>query len=174
MGQSPSGKSYNESGNGMIFFQGRRDFGNYFPTERVYTTEPKRLAKKDDILLSVRAPVGDVNIALKDCCIGRGLAALKHKSNSVSYSYLVIKNLRKLFDGYNTEGTVFGSVNQKNLKSLKIVNEEKIVKKFHDIVEPIFEKIKNNTVKTISLQQTRDTLLPKLLSGELDISEVEI
>ncbi len=174
MGQSPSGKSYNETQNGMIFFQGRRDFGTYFPSERVYTTEPKRLAKEDDILLSVRAPVGDINIAMKECCIGRGLSALKHKSDSLGYSYLVLKNLRVYFDGYNTEGTVFGSVNQNTLKSLKILKDEQIIQKFNKIVDPMFKQIKNNSVEILSLQKTRDTLLPKLLSGELDVSEVEL
>tara|TARA_R110001599_G_scaffold295348_3_gene499517 strand:+ start:5515 stop:6441 length:927 start_codon:yes stop_codon:yes gene_type:complete len=76
MGQSPDGSSYNEDGNGTIFFQGSTDFGWLFPTTRKYTTAPNRLAKKGDILLSVRAPVGDMNIANNDCCIGRGLAAL--------------------------------------------------------------------------------------------------
>ena len=169
MGQSPSGKSYNETKNGIIFFQGRRDFGTYFPSERVYTTEPKRLAKEDDILLSVRAPVGDINIAMKECCIGRGLSALKHKSNSLGYSYLVLKNLRVYFDGYNTEGTVFGSVNQNTLKSLKLLKDEHIIHKFNMIVEPMFRQIKNNSLEILSLQNTRDTLLPKLLSGELDV-----
>ena len=79
MGQSPSGDSYNEQGIGTIFFQGSTDFGWLFPTIRQYTTAPARMAKKGDILLSVRAPVGDMNIANNDCCIGRGLAALNSK-----------------------------------------------------------------------------------------------
>ena len=174
MGQSPSGTSYNENKEGMIFFQGRRDFGTYYPMERVYTTEPKRLAKEDDILLSIRAPVGDINIAMKECCVGRGLAALKHKSDSVSYSYFVMKNFRKMFDGYNTEGTVFGSVNQKTLKSLKVVYDDMIIKRYNILAEPIFLQIKNQEKEILTLQKTRDTLLPKLLSGELDVSEVEI
>ncbi len=62
MGQSPSGKSYNEKGEGMVFFQGRTDFGFRFPSIRLYTTEPKRVAEKFDVLVSVRAPVGDVNV----------------------------------------------------------------------------------------------------------------
>ena len=76
MGQSPSGSSYNEDGNGTIFFQGRAEFGFRFPTVRLYTTEPKRMACTNDTLMSVRAPVGDLNVAHVDCCIGRGLAAI--------------------------------------------------------------------------------------------------
>ena len=174
MGQSPSGKSYNEDKQGMIFFQGRRDFGAFYPTERVYTTEPKRLANEDDILLSVRAPVGDINIALTDCCIGRGLAALKHKSNAVGYSYLCIQHLKNLFESYNTEGTVFGSINQKILKALPIVSNDKIIEQFNILIEPFFTKIKNQEKEIRILQKTRDTLLPKLLSGELDVSKIKV
>ena len=71
MGQSPDGKSYNENGIGTVFYQGRAEFGTRFPTRRLFTTEPKRMAKKFDTLMSVRAPVGDTNIANEDCCIGR-------------------------------------------------------------------------------------------------------
>lgn len=172
MGQSPAGTSYNENNDGTIFFQGRRDFGRYYPNERVYTTEPKRLAKEDDILLSVRAPVGDINIAIQECCIGRGLASLKHKNNAVGYSYFVIKNLRKFFDSYNTEGTVFGSVNQKTLKSMNTIFDDKIIDKYNLLIEPIFLQIKNNEQEIQTFQKTRDTLLPKLLSGEVDVSKI--
>jgi type I restriction enzyme, S subunit len=82
MGQSPSGSSFNEDKQGIIFFQGRTDFGVRFPTIRLYTTEPSRIAEKFDVLVSVRAPVGDVNLASDKCCIGRGLAAVKSKYKS--------------------------------------------------------------------------------------------
>ena len=72
-------------GIGMLFFQGRTDFGNRFPKIRMYTTEPKRTAEKGDILLSVRAPVGDLNIATQKCCIGRGLASIRSKFNHSSF-----------------------------------------------------------------------------------------
>ena len=84
MGQSPEGESYNEDGNGIEFFQGSTDFGIFFPTTRVYTTNPKRMSKENDILLSVRAPVGTMNIAYQDCCIGRGLASIQGKTNNTS------------------------------------------------------------------------------------------
>ena len=86
MGQSPPGTTYNEEGIGTPFFQGRRDFTNRFPVKRVFCTEPKRFAKKDDSLISVRAPVGDLNMAIENCCIGRGLAAIRHKLTSRSFT----------------------------------------------------------------------------------------
>ena len=82
MGQSPDGKSYNNEGNGIIFYQGSTDFGERFPKVRQFTTEPSRFAKKGDILMSVRAPVGALNIANNDCCVGRGLASINSKFRS--------------------------------------------------------------------------------------------
>ena len=88
MGQSPAGNTLNEQ-DGVIFYQGRTDFGFRYPTVRLFTTDPKRMAKAGDILLSVRAPVGDVNIASEDCCIGRGIASISSKHTSfVYYSFL--------------------------------------------------------------------------------------
>src|SRR6185437_15207677 len=80
MGQSPPGSTYNDVAKGLPFYQGRTDFGFRFPTRRVYCTAPTRLAKMGDTLVSVRAPVGDINMAAEDCAIGRGVAAVRHKS----------------------------------------------------------------------------------------------
>jgi len=82
MGQSPPGSSYNQEAIGMPMFQGNADFGFRFPEERVYTTDPKRLAYPHDTLISVRAPVGAQNMAKKECCIGRGVAAFRYKNNN--------------------------------------------------------------------------------------------
>ena len=90
MGQSPPGSTYNEDGDGLPFFQGRTDFGFLYPTTRRYCNAPTRIAEPDDTLVSVRAPVGDINMASDRCCIGRGLAALKHKSGSSPFTYYSI------------------------------------------------------------------------------------
>lgn len=95
MGQSPSGSSYNEDGIGTIFFQGRAEFGFRFPTIRLYTTEPKRMAYTNDILMSVRAPVGDLNVAHTDCCVGRGLAAIHSKTNRQSFMLYTMFSLKR-------------------------------------------------------------------------------
>ena len=116
MGQSPSGSSYNENGNGSIFFQGRAEFGFRFPSVRLYTTEPKRIAHTNDTLMSVRAPVGDLNVAHTDCCIGRGLAAIHSKSNHQSFILYTMFSLKKQLDVFNGEGTVFGSINRDRFK----------------------------------------------------------
>ena len=175
MGQSPKGTSYNEKGIGMLFFQGRTDFGNRFPKIRMYTTEPKRIAEKGDILLSVRAPVGDLNIATQNCCIGRGLASIRSKFNHSSFLFYTVFNLKSQFDMFNGEGTVFGSINQKALKEMSvIIPNQKIIDEFEKIVSPIDNTIKNNFNEICYLAELRDTLLPKLMNGEIDVENVKI
>lgn len=170
MGQSPPGTSYNEIGEGMIFYQGRTDFGFRFPTNRLYTTEPKRIAKPLDTLVSVRAPVGDINMANEICCVGRGLSSVRHKSDAYSFTYYMMKNLEPVFNGFEGEGTVFGSINKSNFESIEIiVPSDEIVSEFEIVVNPIDDKILENTKQIQSLTQTRDTLLPKLMSGNLEV-----
>ena len=121
MGQSPDGETYNMEGEGMIFYQGRADFGNRFPTPRVYTTDPTRYAKEGDVLLSVRAPVGDINITPHGCCIGRGLAALRSKNNCQSFLFYQMLELEHVFNISDDDGTVFGSINKDDLYNIEIV-----------------------------------------------------
>ena len=110
MGTSPDGESFNDIGNGVVFYQGRTDFGFRFPTIRLYTTEPKRFAEKNDILMSVRAPVGDINIAKEYCAIGRGLASIRPKDGCYSFLYYTLKQLNHELQRFNDDGTVFGSI----------------------------------------------------------------
>lgn len=175
MGQSPSGSSYNEKSIGTIFFQGRAEFGFRFPTVRLFTIEPKRIACANDTLISVRAPVGDINIAHTDCCIGRGLAAIHSKTNHQSFVHYTIFSLKKQLDIFNGEGTVFGSINRNSLNKIQILipSNEKI-DEFERIVAPMDTAIRNIYDETCCLKKIRDSLLPKLMSGELDVSDVEL
>ncbi len=91
MGQSPPGDSYNEKGIGVRMFQGNADFGFRFPQNRVYSTTPKRFAERYDTLISVRAPVGEQNMAKEKCCIGRGVAAIRHRKSKEFYTYTYFK-----------------------------------------------------------------------------------
>jgi type I restriction enzyme S subunit len=170
MGQSPKGDSYNEDGFGTVFFQGRAEFGWRFPTVRLYTTSPQRMAKKGDILMSVRAPVGDINIAAEDCCIGRGLAAIR--SEYPTFTLYAIKEQQDQLDIFNGEGTVFGSITKDGLSSLSIpMPDKKRIQEFEDRFSILDEKIKENSNQILTLQKLRDTLLPKLISGEVRVSQ---
>ncbi len=112
MGQSPPGKTYNQVGDGLPFYQGRTDFGFRFPERRVYCTAPTPLPQNGDSLVSVRAPVGDRNMAREQCCIGRGVAAVRHRSGSKSYTYYSMRALSSRFKLFEDDGTVFGAVNK--------------------------------------------------------------
>lgn len=170
MGQSPKGSSYNENRKGSVFYQGRTDFNFRFPSNRIFTTEPKRMAKQLDVLLSVRAPVGDVNVATEECCIGRGIAAIT--STKTSFLLYTMKNLSQKFKMFDNEGTVFGSINKKGLEELKIiVPSDEILNLFERTVSSIDEFIFNNSKEIETLINIRDTLLPKLMSGEVRLSD---
>ena len=175
MGQSPKGDTYNEDGIGTVFFQGRAEFGFRFPTRRLYTTDPKRMAQANDVLMSVRAPVGDLNVAYEDCCIGRGLGAIHSKDNHQSFVLYTMFALRDQLDVFNGEGTVFGSINRDALKSMPVIIPScEVVDKFENIVSPMDAEIRNNYVEICHLQAIRDSLLPRLMSGELDVSDVDL
>jgi len=168
MGQSPPGDTYNEHGNGMPFYQGRTDFGFRFPTRRMFCTAPTRLAKARDTLVSVRAPVGDINMAIEDCCIGRGVAAVRHKQAAASFTYYAMANLRPHFANYESEGTVFGAINKGNFEKLPIINpSDEILTAFEKIAGPIDEQIRANETQSRTLATLRDSMLPKLLSGQI-------
>ncbi|THA09107.1 restriction endonuclease subunit S [Rodentibacter pneumotropicus] len=168
MGQSPKGESYNENGYGMVFFQGSTDFSWRFPSVRQYTTEPLRIAQKGDILLSVRAPVGAMNLAKSDCCIGRGLSALNSKDNFNAFLFYVMKYFEKSFSLRNSVGTTFGSITKDDLYSLTLIYPEiTILKKYENIVSKYNNIILNKSDEIEKLTQLRDFLLPMLMNGQI-------
>jgi type I restriction enzyme S subunit len=175
MGQSPAGSSYNEKGEGIIFYQGCTDFGSRFPAIRQYTTKPSRFAEVGDILLSVRAPVGTINFANKKCCIGRGLAALNSKIGSITHLYFILKDLEMVFKRRNTDGTTFGAITKDDLFSLSVTKPPKgILAQYEKIAKPIFEKQFKIAEESDSLAQLRDFLLPLLMNGQVKVKNVII
>lgn len=174
MGQSPPGETYNENGEGMPFYQERADFGVRFPKRRVYCTEPTRLARKNDTLISVRAPVGDINMAGEDCAIGRGVASARHKSGSRSYTYQFMLGLEEVFARFEAGGTVFGSISKKDFHAIPcVVSPVPVVRAFEALLEPVDSRIEILARETETLAALRDTLLPKLISGEIRIKDAE-
>lgn len=170
MGQSPAGDTYNENRKGMPFFQGRRDFGFRYPTNRVYCTAPTRFAEKGDVLVSVRAPVGDLNIATEKCCIGRGVASVRHLSNSTAYAFCQLKTLSNQFDVFNGDGTVFGCIGKDAFLALPFVSAPReVLEKTLPYLDSFENKIFSNTQQIRALSATRDALLPKLMNGEIEV-----
>lgn len=171
MGQSPEGSSYNENGDGIIFYQGSTDFGIRFPKVRMFTTAPSRYAKKGDILMSVRAPVGATNIASYDCCIGRGLSAINSKIGSITYIYEIISYFKSMFEQKNSAGTTFGSITKDELYGLPCIKpDQKVIDAFEKICSPIFEKQMQIGEETEKLKSLKDFLLPLLMTGQVHIN----
>jgi type I restriction enzyme S subunit len=174
MGQSPPGHTYNEDGNGLPFYQGRTDFGFRFPTRRIYCSAPTRYAKPGDTLVSVRAPVGDINMANEECCIGRGVAAVRHKSQATSFTYHSMANLYPDFARFEAEGTVFGSINKDNFEKLRfVIPPDHIVAAYERQAGPLDKQIRTLENQSRTLASLRDSLLPKMLSGDLTSSPNE-
>ena len=176
MGQSPPGASYNEGKQGVPLFQGNADFGFRFPTNRVYTTDPKRHAEKFDTLISVRAPVGEQNMAQENCCIGRGVASFRYKKNGdyYSYTYYKMKSLINEIKQFNAEGTVFGSISKNDFEKLEIIlPPDNLIRDFQKNVQEIDEKIYLNHTQIHQLENLREILLPKLMSGEVKLLPAE-
>ena len=174
MGQSPPGKTYNEVGDGLPFYQGRADFGFRFPKCRVYCTAPTRYASAGDTLISVRAPVGDINMASEDCAIGRGVAAARHKSGSKSYTYQFMRGLDEVFGRFEAEGTVFGSIGKKDFHAIpSAIPPRVVVSAFERLCSAIDSRIETEERESRALAALRDILLPKLISGELRIKDAE-
>ncbi|MEA9438334.1 restriction endonuclease subunit S [Aeromonas caviae] len=174
MGQSPPGDTYNETGEGLPFYQGRTDYGFRFPAQRVFCNAPTRLAQRGDSLVSVRAPVGDVNIALENCAIGRGVAGVRHPSGCNSFVFYSLKLLKPYFEHFNGEGTVFGSINKKDFQNLPVIDPKKtVLDAFEAVTSGLDAQIENNELKLRTLTSLRDTLLPRLISGQLRLPDAE-
>lgn len=121
MGQSPDSSSYNDEGNGTPFFQGKGDYGDKYTVVKHYTTSPKKIAKKDSVLMSVRAPVGPVNIANTDCCIGRGLCsidAIEGQTNN-EFIYNALNAMQDEISGKGN-GSTFKAINKDDVYKLHI------------------------------------------------------
>ena len=174
MGLSPKSEFYNQTGDGLPFHQGVTDFGQRFPTDRVYCTIQKRIAEVGDILFSVRAPVGRINIANKKIIIGRGLSAIRSKSENQVF---ILQQLKDKFQEEDTmgSGTIFNAITKADLLGIQLMEPAKpIVAKFEETTKPISSELLNLTLKNANLRQTRDLLLRKLISGEIDVSELDI
>lgn len=171
MGNSPPGSSYNEGGDGVPLFQGCAEFGFRFPTRRLYTTAPSRMADPGDTLVSVRAPVGRLNLALDRCCIGRGLAAVR-SADYPSLIYYALRSAEDAWSPYNSEGTVFGSINGGSLRSLRVdwpANAGFLEQRLRQSDAAIHQF----AAEQRELSEARLTLLSGLMSGELRVAAAE-
>ncbi len=168
MGQSPPGSTYNTEGRGLPFVQGRADFGTRYASPRRSCSAPARVAAREDTLVSVRAPIGSVNIARDRCCIGRGVAAVRHRSGSAAYTYQSLCRLRPVLESFESTGTVFGAVTKTQFESLLVVEPPaEVVEAFDRLVGPLHERIRRSVEASEKLGELRDRLGERLVSGQL-------
>ena len=175
MGQSPPSETYNDNGEGLPFYQGKVDFGNLYPSPRIYCTSPSRVAEPHDILISVRAPVGPVNIANQQCGIGRGLAAIRPKNLESFYAFYWFKYLE---DKWNVGGTTFGAIKKVDLINHKIPipfrngkpdleEQKRIVAYLDNIAEKQRKLLKLYEDTDKEIEEMRQAILSKAFRGEL-------
>ena len=172
MGQSPDSKSYNKDKNGIPFYQGNADFGEKHPTPTVWCTAPKKIARKGDILISVRAPIGDMNIANEDCCIGRGLAAIRLNNSDIvdiNYLYHYLSATVEFLQEQGT-GSTFKAINKTTLEGIEIpcpsIEKQKNIAKF--IIE-IKTSIQYKKAELVALNELVKSRFIEMF-GTLDLS----
>lgn len=169
MGQSPESQHYNEDGEGLPFHQGVTDFGERFVTHRIYSTALNRVADAGDILCSVRAPVGRLNVTLDKIVIGRGLSALRRKTGHQS---LLLQQLRGHFfkEDLIGGGAIFASVTKKEFAAQELLEPpERLKRAFEAVTVPCHEQLRVLHVQNLQLRAARDLLLPRLMSGEIAV-----
>jgi len=169
MGQSPKSIYYNNDGNGLPFHQGVTNFGVRFPTHETYCTVQSRIAEPGDILFSVRAPVGRINITPDKIVIGRGLAAIRSICDHQNYLFYALKThffKEDMIGG----GAIFAAITKKDLYGVELIQPtDRIVTMFMEHVFPVDLQIANLHQTIERLTKARDILLPKLMNGEVAV-----
>ena len=169
MGQSPKSVYYNEGGNGLPFHQGVTNFGVRFPSHQTYCTVQNRLAEPGDILFSVRAPVGRINITIDKIVIGRGLSAIRSKLGQQNLLFYALKSYFFKEDMMGG-GAIFAAITKKDLHGVELMQApDRIAEMFMEHVRPTDLQIENLQQTIDDLAQARDLLLPRLMNGEVAV-----
>ena len=172
MGQSPPSSTYNINKVGLPFYQGKKEFGDLFPTPEKYCSEPKKIAESNDILISVRAPVGSTNICKEKSCIGRGLAAIRTKDKIKKYylfyylKYFVFNLIEK------STGTTFNAISKDTLENFKVslfslLEQQQIIKEIESRLS-VCDKIEETVEYSLNkIEYLRQSILKKAFEGKL-------
>jgi type I restriction enzyme S subunit len=179
MGQSPPSSTYNKENHGLPFLQGKMEFGEIFPSPLVYCSKPIKIAEKNDILISVRAPVGDVNISASKLCIGRGLASIRCNSQKILYLFLFyfMKYKSKKFENISS-GSTFKAIRRSELDNFEVLlpplNEQKKIAEIFGTVDQSIEKVEEaiGTTQTLKKGLIQELLIKGI--GHKEFKETEI
>jgi type I restriction enzyme S subunit len=172
MGLSPKGNSYNSDGIGTPLINGPVEFGDYFPLQTKWTTSPSRLAKENDLIFCVRgSTTGRRVISDREYCIGRGVCAIRANKGSSVFIYQTINfGLDRLLS--KTTGSVFPSLSAPDIKQFQVLNPtEAVIIAYENTTKPILHRIQENHRQAQTLATLRDTLLPRLISGQLRLPD---
>jgi type I restriction enzyme S subunit len=174
MGQSPRSEFYNTQGKGLPFHQGVSHFRDRFPEHVTYCTAPNRVALPGDVLFSVRAPVGRINLADTKLIVGRGVSAIRARDAHQVFLFLQLKHQFKEEDTIGG-GTIFKAVTRKDMEAIPfLVPREAAVAAFEDLIGPSFPLLWNLVRQNEALAATRDLLLPRLISGQIAVPDLDI
>lgn len=164
MGQSPPSATYNNQGLGLPFYQGNKDFGLKYPNKTIFCSGPKRIAEEGEILFSVRAPIGDINIAIEKSCIGRGLSSISMRNGNNDFLYYLLKfNSNKIKSFFETDGTVFGCLTKDDLNNFDILVPENPIeqKAIAKILSDLDDKIELNNDMNKTLEEIGQALFKR-------------
>jgi len=170
MGTSPPSSTYNKNGDGVPFLQGAAEFGEIYPVPLMYCSKPVKLAEKDDVLISVRAPVGEVNFAPSKCCIGRGLAAIRPNSSVFNprFAFYYLKYASRRLVG---RGSTFGAIRKRHLENFLIALPPKPVQdRIASMLSAIEEQIQKESRKLEYVRTLKNGLLKLFHSGRIGIT----
>jgi len=174
MGQSPDSDTYNDNGKGIPFFQGKTEFGRISPIVRKWCTKPTKIAKPLDILISVRAPVGEVNINIVEACIGRGLAAIREKNNNYKFIYYYMQSIKEKLN-FSAQGSTFTAINSGDLKQLKtIVPPLKEQQKIAEILSSVDTQIDDTDKLIEKTKELKKGLMQRFLTKGIGHTEFKM
>ncbi len=171
LGQSPSSDTYNAEGIGLPFYQGKAEFGDLYPTPEKWCSSPKKIAEKDDILISVRAPVGPTNLCPEKSCIGRGLAAIRPKGFPTKYFLHYLRYIEKEWDSKAT-GTTFKAITGDVLRNQEIPvaplpEQERIVSRIEELFSDLDAGVAALERVRAGLRRYKASVLKAAVSGRL-------
>jgi type I restriction enzyme S subunit len=171
MGQSPPSSTYNREGKGLPFLQGKMEFGDIYPSPIMYCSQPIKIAEPNDILISVRAPVGDVNIAPYKLCIGRGLAAIRFNLNRAShwFYFYYFQKIKNFLENLG-KGSTFKAITKEDLENLKVpypplCEQQKIA----EILSTLDKRLEIERKEKAKLERIKQGLMDLLLTGKVRV-----
>jgi type I restriction enzyme S subunit len=179
MGQSPPSRKYNKEGKGIPFLQGKMEFGDIYPLPIIYCSQPIKIAEQNDILISVRAPVGDVNIAPYRLCIGRGLASIRFNPETANYwfYFYYLQRIKSSLENLG-KGSTFKAITKDDLENLKMVYpplpEQQKIAEILSMFDKAIQKTNEIIAKT---ERLKKGLMEELLTkgiGHKEFKDTEI